>query len=207
MSDFSLSGDTRVEQNRVLSLTQPWAWVICHANKRIENRDWRHGHPYRGPVWLHACKGIGNRDDFDATVDSIRQILDTTLADREVWRSMLEAGQVIQVQRRSHNPQRSSDTFLRWEPGPNLARGAIVGRATIIDTVPHGGAHNLRDTLAKYPHLNASEQAKWWFHGFALVLDNVQVLKKPVPTPGMLGLWPASNDLVDLCMKELPDAQ
>jgi hypothetical protein len=24
-----------------LSIRQPWAWLICHAGKNIENRPWR----------------------------------------------------------------------------------------------------------------------------------------------------------------------
>jgi hypothetical protein len=36
-----------------LSLSQPWAWAILHANKRVENRKWRTR--YRGPITLHAA--------------------------------------------------------------------------------------------------------------------------------------------------------
>lgn len=49
-----------------LSIRQPWAWLILHAGKNIENRS-RRSH-YRGWFLIHASKGmtsdeyIGARD-------------------------------------------------------------------------------------------------------------------------------------------------
>ncbi len=37
-----------------LTVIQPWAWLIMHGPKRIENRTWRTA--YRGPVLIHAGK-------------------------------------------------------------------------------------------------------------------------------------------------------
>lgn len=37
---------------KALSIRQPWAWLIIHGYKDIENRTWRHRH--RGPVLIHA---------------------------------------------------------------------------------------------------------------------------------------------------------
>ena len=39
---------------RALSIRQPWAWLIVHGHKDIENRDWSTTH--RGPVLIHASK-------------------------------------------------------------------------------------------------------------------------------------------------------
>lgn len=49
---------------RALTIKQPWAWLIIHGHKDIENRTW---HPnYRGPFLVHAGKGLyatkGERD-------------------------------------------------------------------------------------------------------------------------------------------------
>lgn len=38
-----------------LSIRQPWAWLIVHAGKDIENRTWYT--KYRGPCYIHAAKG------------------------------------------------------------------------------------------------------------------------------------------------------
>ena len=43
---------------KALSIRQPWAWAICHAGKRIENREWNHVPSYRGPILIHAAKGL-----------------------------------------------------------------------------------------------------------------------------------------------------
>ena len=37
-----------------LSIRQPWAWLITHGYKDVENRTW--STPYRGPLLIHASK-------------------------------------------------------------------------------------------------------------------------------------------------------
>jgi hypothetical protein len=42
---------------RALSIRQPWAWLILHAGKDIENRNWRPRNPalrFRGTCLIHA---------------------------------------------------------------------------------------------------------------------------------------------------------
>lgn len=39
---------------KVLSIKQPWAWLIVHGYKDIENRTWSTKH--RGPFLIHAGK-------------------------------------------------------------------------------------------------------------------------------------------------------
>lgn len=39
---------------KALSICQPWAWLILHAGKDVENRTWRTSH--RGVVLIHAPK-------------------------------------------------------------------------------------------------------------------------------------------------------
>lgn len=41
---------------RVLSIRQPWAWLIMHGGKDIENRTWTT--KIRGRVFIHASKGV-----------------------------------------------------------------------------------------------------------------------------------------------------
>lgn len=41
---------------KALSIRAPWWWMILHAGKRIENRDWRGAPSYRGPLLIHASK-------------------------------------------------------------------------------------------------------------------------------------------------------
>ncbi len=46
---------------RALSIRQPWAWLILHAGKTIENRTWTTR--YRGRILIHAGQQI-NRDAY-----------------------------------------------------------------------------------------------------------------------------------------------
>lgn len=39
---------------KVLSLTQPYAALICSGTKRVETRSWKTN--YRGPLYIHASK-------------------------------------------------------------------------------------------------------------------------------------------------------
>ncbi len=44
-----------------LSILQPWAWLIIHGHKPVENRDWQSWNPglkFRGPFLIHAGKGF-----------------------------------------------------------------------------------------------------------------------------------------------------
>ena len=47
-----------------LSIRQPWAWLILHAGKDIENRNWRTS--FRGRVLIHASKGMTHMEYEEA---------------------------------------------------------------------------------------------------------------------------------------------
>lgn len=49
---------------KALSIRQPWAWLIIHGGKDIENRDWPTN--YRGRVLVHASKGMTKNEWSDA---------------------------------------------------------------------------------------------------------------------------------------------
>ncbi|MBX8557052.1 ASCH domain-containing protein [Pseudomonas cichorii] len=49
---------------KALTIRQPWAWLIVHAGKNVENRSWR-SH-YRGRFLVHAAKGMTRREYEEA---------------------------------------------------------------------------------------------------------------------------------------------
>lgn len=51
-----------------ISIRQPWSWAIINCGKDIENRSWPT--KYRGPVCIHASKGMTNRE-WEAAMDFI----------------------------------------------------------------------------------------------------------------------------------------
>ena len=45
---------------KILSVRQPWAWLIVAGHKDIENRKWYTNH--RGPLLIHASKAMDPED-------------------------------------------------------------------------------------------------------------------------------------------------
>lgn len=90
---------------KALSIRQPWAWAIIHAGKDIENRTWFT--KYRGPVLIHAAKGM-----------TIREYVDFK---NSLWNGAPYTEAVL----------RAGDL----PPEKDLLRGGIVGKARIVDCV------------------------------------------------------------------------
>lgn len=90
---------------KAISIRQPWAHLILTEGKDIENRTW--GTRYRGPVLIHAAKGMTNDEWRDAM-----DFVDAAFP--------LERAEALRRRARVHNDAR---------------RGGIVGMADIIDCV------------------------------------------------------------------------
>jgi hypothetical protein len=61
---------------KCLSIRQPWADAVLYGGKRIENRvKWKNGH-YRGPLLIHAAKGLTVAEYNDAC---------NFMAERKLW--------------------------------------------------------------------------------------------------------------------------
>ncbi|BBK44161.1 hypothetical protein STVA_41810 [Allostella vacuolata] len=56
---------------KALSIMQPWAWLIIHQHKRVENRTWHTSH--RGPILIHAGKTI-DREAYEWIADNFPAI-------------------------------------------------------------------------------------------------------------------------------------
>lgn len=89
-----------------LSVSQPWAWLLAHGLKTIENRRWTTR--YRGPLLLHAGKAV-DRTAFDG--DDLFTPTFYKMTDR------LETVYAM--------PKRKG----------NYPTGGIVGIATLVDVV------------------------------------------------------------------------
>ena len=51
---------------KTLTIRQPWAWLIIHGGKDIENRTWPTN--VRGNIRVHAAKGM-TRAEYDGAVE------------------------------------------------------------------------------------------------------------------------------------------
>ncbi|RZL04784.1 MAG: ASCH domain-containing protein, partial [Rubrivivax sp.] len=54
---------------KILTIRQPWAWLIIHGGKDIENRDWPTR--LRGRFLVHAAKGM-TRTEWEDAIDTAR---------------------------------------------------------------------------------------------------------------------------------------
>lgn len=95
---------------KALSIRNPWAWAICHAGKRVENREWKYPPTYRGPLLIHASAWYSAEEIHDTMAD---------LRDRGM------------LPKPDGNP-----LTLRHFMGP--LRGAIVARANLVNVVETG---------------------------------------------------------------------
>lgn len=143
---------------RFLTIYQPWAWLIVNGYKRVENRTWKHLPLYRGPLFIHAAKGV-SRKRFDECVefaagagvnlDEVRPQLDKAFAE--------EQGGIVGI---------AEVVDARWNPktfesgkmsnGFRLAGGLgmDLANATRLSFVPLKGGQGWRrvdaDQLTKY---------------------------------------------------------
>jgi hypothetical protein len=157
---------------KALSLTQPWAQVILHHGKRVENRQaWRNC-SYRGPILLHAAKGTGSVADFD-----------------DMFERMAADG--LPVEHWAVRSKYCGDEI--WRPHPDLPRGGIVGRCRI------DGVIRTDEDFAAYAAnvVDAEAQRAWWWGEFALVLADVEAMPF-VPWKGALGLFEVPDAAVGL---------
>lgn len=94
---------------RAISIRQPWAWAIVNGGKDIENRDWYTA--VRGPVCIHAAKGMGKQEYADAAA-----FITSTIGSA-----------------------RDQEWLTKWHgvcAAPyRLDRGGIIGVAEIVDCV------------------------------------------------------------------------
>ena len=51
---------------KAISIRQPWAWLILHAGKDIENREWQTN--VRGRILIHASKGMTRKEYESAPI-------------------------------------------------------------------------------------------------------------------------------------------
>ena len=77
---------------RALSLTQPWAWLVVHGGKVIENRTWHTR--LRGRFLVHAAKRM-TRDDWMTAYYLAKDVGGLALANSIPGHDALERGGII----------------------------------------------------------------------------------------------------------------
>ena len=68
-------------------------------------------------------------------------------------------------------------SYLSFKAG---IQSGIVGRCNVVGVIPAEGG---------------SSSSPWWMGAFALLLENVEVITKPIPLPGSLGFFGVDDAL------------
>lgn len=78
----------------VISVRQPWAWLILNAGKDIENRNW--STKIRGRVLIHAAKGV-TKDEWRASWCWVREFCPDAWDKgcREIEAGTIERGGIV----------------------------------------------------------------------------------------------------------------
>jgi len=77
---------------KALSLRQPWAALVVHFGKHIENRRWNTS--FRGEFLIHAAKGMTNRE-FEEAMDFAFELIGDKCPTEAQLRSMLMFGGIV----------------------------------------------------------------------------------------------------------------
>jgi hypothetical protein len=149
---------------KALTLTEPWATLVAIGAKRIETRSW--GTDYRGPIGIHAAKGMKTDHSESAMSPPFNAVL-------------CAAG---------FGPQLSF-TVKRSFPE---TRGCVIATAELAHCIrirETGGP--TRQSLSEKWGCNEHEMDFGDFTPgrFAWMLRNVVRLPEPIPATGALGLW------------------
>lgn len=155
-----------MNEMRILTVRQPWAWAIFHGGKDVENRTRNLAGDYRGPVAIHVAQS----EELNAFSTAPSRDALNTAADR--WYERF-------------------DPHGRLVPPWRQGLGHIIGVVDLTDVHvgPEygGGCHKLSSPLPVTPTYDLC--SPWGEAGtYHLVLANPQPLPNPIPYRGALGL-------------------
>lgn len=166
---------------KALTLTQPWASLVAIGAKHIETRSWATS--YRGPLAIHAGKGLG-------PVGGRAGLFDLAFSDPDgFFYSALKAANVFCID--------------------DLPRGAIVATCELVDCQMIGVLPDETPAYMAYdewpPVLQAVQEPERSFGDytpgcFAWLLSNIRALPEPIPCKGALSLW-EPDTLTQLAIK------
>lgn len=114
---------------RALSIRQPWAWLVLHGGKDIENRDWKPRNPalrFRGTFLIHAGLTL---EPIDADLRAlVKQTSGLDIPDDLPRGGIVGQADVVDIVRQSLSP---------WFTGPY---GLVLANAKPLPFAPCRGA-------------------------------------------------------------------
>ena len=160
-----------------LTVRQPWAWAVCQAGRRIENRDWRPP-PYIAyrPLAIHASATWGRAEKIEASALSCRLHPDIEVP---LGGEGYTFGAVVAVARLVG----FIDLNVRGDRGPySFEMETSKGYAVVGGKIPRAQVERAVDDT-------------WWKGPCGWLLDDVRVLPEPVAVRGYPKLWSLPGDI------------
>lgn len=154
---------------KVISLTQPWASLVAVGEKKIETRSWRT--PYRGTLAIHAAKGFPR----SARLLAEESPFANSLAAHALYGHMLPLGQIIAV-------CDLGDVLF-------IHQGRYLVEPDFTDVERH---------VVIPPDEPEKSFGDYSPGRYMWLLENVRMLKTPIPARGALGLWNYEGELGEL---------
>lgn len=100
---------------KALSLVQPWAWLVVHGGKAIENRTWSTN--FRGRFLVHASKRM-TQDDWMGAYYFAKDVGGLSLANRIPGYDAILRGGIVGVAELVDVVPPTDDPTLPWHmPG------------------------------------------------------------------------------------------
>lgn len=164
---------------KVLTLTQPWATLVAIGAKRFETRGWGTG--YRGPLAIHAAKGLGpvggrrglmkwcyERPFYEALKEVGLVRAAVPMIDDLPFGAIIAVCELTRIARIDY-----------YEPHPD-DYAAIDWEGPFLDFGSRG------ESLPDEPELSFGDYS---VGRYAWELINIRALPEPIPAKGALGLW------------------
>jgi activating signal cointegrator 1 len=155
----------------VITLTQPYATLVAIGAKKVETRSWATS--YRGPLAIHAAKGLGEGGSRAFAV--------------RIWNEPFQG--VLQAA--------GYELFL--PEGKKIPLGAIVAVCELVEVyeiLPGVTGFYAEDSSI---HFDLTDQERAFGNytpgRFAWLLSGVRALPEPIPARGALGLWNYEGEL------------
>ncbi len=148
---------------KALTLTQPWATLVAIGAKRIETRSWPT--KYRGKLAIHSSSRWTKAERMLVYEYPFDEVLIEHFAHKDpgFW-------DVLTLQ--------------------YLPLGSILATANLVDCIPTDQVPDiLLHPLISDPTAHEEEFGDYESGRYAWILDDVRVLKDPIPCKGSLGLW------------------
>lgn len=152
---------------KVISLIQPWASLVAYNEKRVETRSW--STKYRGEIYIHASSNIPK-----VAKDLCRKFADL-LKIKEYNGSWL---------------------YYIEHKASALSFGHIIARANLVGCFEIKTNDELNETAYadmgnKWIAIDGNEYhfGDYTPGRYAWILQDIQILEKPIPAKGQLGIW------------------